>query len=203
MSQPTFHLRPFVSFLLLFSFLLSALSGVALFLRPEGSLAAWVGWSALGLDKKEWEGLHATAVVMLFLGAALHLALNWRPLLAYCRRGAAGRTPAWREGGAALLLAVLLLAGTLGKWLPMRRLIELRARFKGGAGLVRVAPPMADAESRTMAEWARFLGLDEARLLAAARAANLRVAGPGQTLAEVAERNGLSPEKVFRLLSGK
>ena len=44
--------------MLLLSFLVSAVSGIILFVRPEGSLARWVGWSVLGLDKAQWEAVH-------------------------------------------------------------------------------------------------------------------------------------------------
>ena len=55
---------------------------------------------------------------------------------------------------------------------------------------------------RTLAELCPLLGMDEARLLAAARSAGIRVDSPAQTLAEVAKKNGLSPEKVYILLGG-
>jgi len=203
MGNQAFRWRAFVSFLLFFSFLLSALSGSVLFLRPEGSLAAWSGWSALGLEKNAWEGLHAVSVFVFLLSAIGHLFYNWRPLVAGLRKGKAGKTHAWGESAAALLLAGLLLAGTLGKWLPIRWIVDLRAWFKSGSAVVRVAPPVADAESRTLAELGRQIGMDEARLLAAAAAAHIRVESPAQTLADVACKNGLSPEDVYILLGGK
>jgi len=49
-----FRPRRLVTNLLLLSFLASAISGVILFFRPEGSLARWIGWSVLALDKKQW-----------------------------------------------------------------------------------------------------------------------------------------------------
>jgi hypothetical protein len=58
-----FRWRPFASFGPLWSFVLSALAGIALYLRPEGSLASWSSWSMLGLDKNTWEGVHTLAVL--------------------------------------------------------------------------------------------------------------------------------------------
>lgn len=209
MSKTIFRWRAFVSFLLLFAFLLSALSGVILFLRPEGSLAAWSGWSVLGLEKKDWEALHAVAVILFFLGVIVHLSFNWRSLLAYCR----GRTAqaaallrgmgACRELFAALLLSGLLFAATLGRWFPARGILDLRTWFKGGAGVIRIMPPVADAGMRTLAELCPLLGMDESRLLAAARSAGIRVESPAQTLADVAKKNGLSPQEAYILLGGK
>jgi hypothetical protein len=209
MGKNTFRWRAFVSFLLLFSFLLSGISGVILFLRPEGSLAAWSGWALLGLDKRGWEAVHAVAIVYFLLGAGVHLAFNGRALLAYCRRktgliAAARRgTGACRELALALLLSALVLAAALGGWIPARWIIEMRAGFKSGAGAVNVPPPVVDAEQRTLAELCPLLGTDESRLLAVARRAGIRVDSPAQTLADVARKNGLSPEEVYILLGGK
>ena len=205
MNNRSFRWRAFVSFILLGSFLLSALSGVILFLRPEGSLAAWSGWSALGLDKKDWEALHAVAIFFFLLWAAGHVAFNGRALVAYCRRraGQAQGANRFRELFAAALLTGLVVTASLGRWLPARWIVDLRAWFKSGAAVLDLLPPVAAAEQRTLAELGRPLGMDGARLLAAARASGIRVESLAQTLAEVARVNGLSPEKVYIALKGK
>ena len=205
MKNNTFRWRVFISFFLAGTFLLSAVSGIILFLRPEGSLAAWTGWSLLGLDKKGWEGLHAAAIFFFLLSAVTHLAYNWRALLAYCRRrGEQGKgTGRCREFAAALLLASLLLAGALGNWPPLRWIVDLRGAFKSGAAVVAVPPPVAAAEKMTLAELCPLLGVSGEELLAAARRSGIRVEGLGQTLEEAAEKNGLSPEKAFVLLGAK
>ncbi|MBN2345310.1 MAG: DUF4405 domain-containing protein [Candidatus Aminicenantes bacterium] len=205
MNKIGFRWRVFVSLFLLLAFLLSAVSGGILFLRPEGSLAAWSGWSALGLDKKAWEGLHAVSVFFFLLGAVAHLAFHWRSLLAYCRgRGGQGRVPGrLREFAAALVLAGLLLAGTLGKWPPLRWIVDLRAWLKGGAAVMETAPPADAAWKLTLAELCPLLGVDGTRLLEDARRRRLRVESLAQTLEEVARTNGLSPQQAYRLLFGK
>ncbi len=207
MSDNIFRWRAFVSFLLLFSFLLSALSGVVLFLRPEGSLAAWSGWSVLGLGKKQWEELHAVMVLLFLAGAVAHLLYNWRGLAAHCRRRREQVASLLRARGgcrelfAALLLSVLALAAAQGGWLPARWLFSLRAAFKSGPVGGASQPPVADAQTRTLAEIGRLLGLDEAGLLSAAAAVGIRVESPAQTLEDIARKNGLSPQEVYRRLS--
>jgi hypothetical protein len=204
MGKSTFRWRVFVSYLLFFTFILSALSGVVLFLRPEGTLAAWSGWSTLGLDKKGWEALHAVAIVVFLFGALAHLAFHWRTLLAYCRRKTApGASMPRGELAVALLLSGLVLAAALGRWFPARVITDLRAWFKDGAGGGRVRPPVLDAGMRTLAELCPLLGMAEPRLLSIARRAGIRVENSAQTLAEVAGKNGLSPEEVYILLRGK
>jgi hypothetical protein len=205
----TFRWRAFISFLLLFSFLLSALSGVLLFARPEGSLAAWTAWSALGLDKKQWEGVHVVSVFLFFFSVLVHLVFNWRALTAYCRRrkeqaGTSFKNPGrWREFSAAALLAVLLLIATLLKWAPAQWLVDLRGAYKSGSPYVAATPPSADADKLSLAKLCPLLGIDEAQLLAAARRSHIRVESLAQTLAEGAMANSTTPEKVFILLKTK
>jgi hypothetical protein len=80
-----FHFRNFTSLLLFLLFSICALSGLMLYLRPEGSLANWVGWSALGMDKKQWEGIHAVFVLVFSIAVLVHLIYNWKVLAANLR----------------------------------------------------------------------------------------------------------------------
>ncbi len=205
MARKIFRWRAFASLFLALMFLLSAVSGILLFLRPEGSLAAWTGWSALGLDKKGWEALHAVSIFFFLICAVVHLANNWRALLAYCRRrqeqtAAGGR---FRELAAALVLTGLLLAGTLRQWPPLRWLVDWRGIFKSGTTIMEIAPPAANAEKLTLAGLCPLLGVEENELLDTASRQDLSVESLEQTLAEVAVRNGVSPEEVYLRLGGK
>jgi hypothetical protein len=205
MANKFFRFRAFISFFLAFTFLLSALSGIVLFLRPEGSLAAWTGWSALGLDKKGWEALHLVSIVLFFMCAIAHLAYNWRTLFAYClrKKQKAGRISNWGECIAALLLAGLVVAGTLGQWLPWCWIVDMRGMFKSGMVVMKMAPPAADAEKRPLAELCILLGTSEGQLQETARRNHIRVENMDQTLAEVAIKNNTTPEKIFILLKTK
>lgn len=73
LKKNDFKLRPFISLVLFSSFGLVVFSGLALYLRPEGSLARWTNWKMLGLDKKGWEGAHTFFCLVFVMTAALHL----------------------------------------------------------------------------------------------------------------------------------
>ncbi|MCR4410785.1 MAG: DUF4405 domain-containing protein, partial [Candidatus Saccharicenans sp.] len=78
-----FKFKPFVSFLTVFSFLLLAFSGFILYIRPEGSLARWVGWRAIGLDKSSWETVHIVFCTLFLLAGIIHLVLNFKAIIIY------------------------------------------------------------------------------------------------------------------------
>ena len=201
-----FRFRAFTAFWLAFSFFLSVLSGLILFLRPEGSLAAWTAWTALGLNKKQWEGVHTVFVFVLLISASIHLLYNWRVLTAYCRQKKKqfGRVfkgmAAFRELFAAALLTVLVLIGTIGEWLPYQWLSGWRGAFKSGSALVTLTPPVADADKLSLAVLCALSGISEQRVLRNAGAKGLQLNALSETLSDIAKKNRMSPEKVYGLL---
>ncbi len=201
-----FRFRAFISFWLAFSFLLSVLSGFILFLRPEGSLAAWTAWSVLGLIKKQWEGVHTVFVFVLLISALIHLLYNWRVLAAYFRlkkeqfgRGFKGMA-AYRELIAAALLTGLILVVAIGEWLPCQWLIGWRGAFKSGSALVTITPPVADADKLSLAGLCALSGISEQRVLRNAGARGLQLNSLSETLSDVAKKNRMSPEEIYGLL---
>jgi len=48
----------FVSLLTTFSFIAAAVSGLVLYVSPQGRVAYWQNWTMLRLGKGEWNSLH-------------------------------------------------------------------------------------------------------------------------------------------------
>jgi hypothetical protein len=51
MSTKTLHSRGFASLLTTFSFIVMSISGILLFIVPQGRIAEWTDWRMLGLTK--------------------------------------------------------------------------------------------------------------------------------------------------------
>jgi hypothetical protein len=203
-----FRFRAFVTFLLTFSFLLSALSGIILFLRPEGSLANWVGWNILGVDKKQWEGIHAIFVFLFLLSGMVHFYLNLKPLLSYLRGkqcqlsvAAKSRTVS-QEFIAVLVLVSLIFIGSLCQWSPFKAIVDLRSDIKSGRYVLTLKPPQADTERLTIAELCAVAGISKQQVLSNAESNGVQIGSLAETIDEVARKNRLTPEKVVLLLKG-
>jgi hypothetical protein len=198
-----FRLHRFVTNLLLLSFAISGVSGVVLFFRPEGSLARWLGWSVIGLDKKQWEAVHLVFVVALLLTAVVHVWYNWRPLVAYLRATATSVTrfavPS-RELLAAAAVMLVVFGATLLERPPMSGLVGLRTAMKDGALRTRVLPPTSDADRLTVGELCGRTAMSVPEAIANARAHGIAVSGPSVTLGAVGRENGRSPEAVYRAI---
>lgn len=203
MTHLPFKIRPLVSLTLLGSFLTSLLSGIALYLRPEGALARWLDWSWLGLDKKSWEVIHIGAVLLLLLSGLTHTLLNWKPLWSYLRKKRAPLITHWREALLALVLTLLFTFGPLWHIPPFTELGTLRGAIKNGETQNAPLPPVADAETLTLEKLADLLHTPLETLQQRLLTRGL-VLPPGQpTLSDLALANQLSPALVFLFLSQK
>ncbi|MHB8054887.1 MAG: DUF4405 domain-containing protein [Candidatus Aminicenantales bacterium] len=202
-GKKRFRPRAFASFGLFWSFLVAALAGIVLFFRPEGSLAAWAGWSALSLDKSGWEGIHTLSVVFLIFFCALHVILNWNALWGYLRRTASSFGGAKVEFAAATIIVAVLLVAAIGRWKPLWSLMDARAAIKKGALAVEVLPPSADAAKRSLAELCPGISVSVDVALDRLARAGIRVDDPSRNLEDLAAAFGTSPERLYRLMAGR
>jgi len=197
----SFRWRSFVTCSLAASFLVAAVSGVVLFLRPEGSLARWVGWAVLGAGKAQWEALHIASVVLLLAVSPVHLWLNWKRFVAALAARAAAALRPRRELAAACALVALAAWGSLSGWQPFAAVEGLRSSIKDGRFVVKTPPPAANADRMTVRELCERMNLAPDRAAGDARRHGIVISDPARTLGEIAEELGLSPEEVFEALA--
>jgi len=197
-----FRWRSFVTVGVVLSFVLAVVSGVSLFLRPEGSLARWVSWSLLGADKRQWESLHNAAVLLFALLSSIHIWFNWRPLVAHIRKGSGALLGLRRELAAGAALVAVVAAGSLAGWQPFTAVMDLRGSIKDGRFAVRTPPPALDADKLSVNEVCTRVALTPAEAAANARSRGVAIADASRTLGDIATELGLTPEEVFEAVTG-
>ncbi|MCK5879289.1 MAG: DUF4405 domain-containing protein [Holophagae bacterium] len=104
-----FHLRAYVSTFLGFAGLILVVSGIVLYIAPQGRVAHWVNWRFLGCTKDQWAAVHT---ILSFLFAAIgiwHLVYNWKPFIHYLK-GKASPLLRWKRESTTALLTVILIA---------------------------------------------------------------------------------------------
>jgi hypothetical protein len=106
-----FNWQVFISLNLFFTFLLMLLSGLILYLKPEGTVARWLDWKMLGVEKSGWESMH-TVFSFLFMAFALFhmLKVHLLNLSSYFFNNRSGRK---RELYGSLAITVVFLVGTV------------------------------------------------------------------------------------------
>jgi hypothetical protein len=192
-----FRLRPFISLALFFNFVMIALSGLALYLRPEGSVARWTGWALLGLDKKSWEGVHAIFCITFVMVAVVHLGLNWKTLIRYLREKAeSGLRLRWEWVAALALMGSIMVLSVL-RVSPFYKVMELRSKIKDGKGVVQIEAPEPGFENRSLAAASAYLDLDVNKVMERLRGRGLAVPSPSLPLEEIARLNRLSPQELY------
>jgi predicted DNA-binding protein YlxM (UPF0122 family) len=168
---------------------LLAVTGLVLYGIPwAGNEVDFAAWRVLGLDAEQWADLHRVAGVALFAAAAGAVALG---RLELTRRRSVHALAA--------ALVVLLVVSTLLHWPPVSWLLAGAPSETTGeiAGTTDEGLPYPEAVDEPLAQLARNLGMDTTRVTIALQEAKLRFQGLDESLAEIAERNGTSPEAVY------
>ena len=199
-KNKNFHIRPFISFSLLLSFLLLAFSGLMMYLRPEGSMASWTGWNILGIDKKGWEGIHTLFCILFLVIASIHLVLNWKPLLHYLSRRIAVKRSFRFELAAAAAMVLLVFGIAVLQLPPASNLMKWRSDIKDGSIVVKVQPPVPDFEKRSLREISNFLGVSVDYVLRILYTKGIKFAAPDDSLQKIADQNNRSPQNLFNII---
>ncbi|OFX45228.1 MAG: hypothetical protein A2X13_08980 [Bacteroidetes bacterium GWC2_33_15] len=120
-----FNWQIFISFGLLFSFILIAFSGVILYIAPEGSFSRWIGWNVLGLSKKQWEGQHTVFSYIFIAFCIFHIfRINWELLVSYFKTKNF-KLIYIKEIGITLILLIFVFTGTLMQFQPFSGIMNI------------------------------------------------------------------------------
>jgi hypothetical protein len=190
--------RRTVSLTLFFSFLFLLVSAVVLYDVPEGRLANWIGWTALGLSKEEWTAVHITGGILFLIAGIWHTVLNIRPIIAYMKGRAKG-------GLMPLCIAMLLFStvyiGTLNGWQPMQAIMDENASLKSEYALVYGDPPYGKAELSSLQALCGAMRMDVDAVLKGLRERGLKGELKNtSTLAEIASANDMPPVELYRII---
>ena len=102
------QLRRLVSLTALLTFLLLVLTGVVLYIVPQGRVAYWSGWTLWGLSKTQWTSFHINLALLFLIAGALHVYYNWKAITTYLRDRLKRMVVLTREFVLALLICLLL-----------------------------------------------------------------------------------------------
>ena len=177
--------------------MLLAFSGLALYLRPEGSIAHWTGWSLLGINKKGWEGVHTFFCITFLLAAAVHLAFNWKLILRYLSGGIDTNRRIRRELIAAAGLVIIVLALAILRIPPASKVMEWRSAIKNGTVVIQIQAPEPDFEKRSLKEISAFLGVSIDQISRILKAEGMAVMSPDDSLEKIARQNRMSPQNLY------
>lgn len=201
-------IRRVISLTLLLSFVFLALSGVMLFLSPQGRVAYWAGWTLFGLTKDQYSAVHTTFMVLFLSVGVWHLVLNWKPITGYLKNRSKQMRIFTPEASIALALALFFLVGPLTGLPPFKQFLDAGVEVKEYWEATSGSPPWGHAEENSLQRFCRgmedFERLESQRLVAidceaalqALRARGFGVEGLSQRLVDIADANGTTPQAI-------
>jgi hypothetical protein len=205
-------IRRVISLTVLLSFFFLALSGLMLFLSPQGRVAYWAGWSLFGLDKEQYTAIHTTFMLLFLTVGIWHVVLNWKVIVGYLKNRTKQVRIITPESSLSLVIAFAFLVGPLAGLPPFRQFLDAGEHLKAYWEVVRGSPPWGHAEESSLQRFCRgmedFERLENQRLLtidcdealAGLRSRGLTVDGLSQRLVDIAEANRTTPQALATLI---
>ncbi len=205
MEKKSLNMRSTTAFLVTAAFLLCAVTGIVLFIVPQGRIANWVDWRLVGLLKDEWAQVHIVFGLLFLIFGIIHLyPYNWPTFKAYLAKRTAGRLDYRRpkkEFVVATVLSVLLVAGAVANVPPVSYLFDFNAWSKESwVASKDYEPPFGHAEEFSLSGFAKKMNMDLDAAMAEMQAKGLAFDGPRQSLGEIAKANGVSAMDVYMLI---
>ena len=193
--------RAFIAFLVTWSFAVLTVTGLVLYIVPQGRVAFWTHWSLLGLGKAGWADVHMLFGGMLFVTGVLHLYFNWKPFKKYLAERVKGHLELKRELITSLGAALLLIAGAIADLPPISWVFDLNETIKDSwASKPGHAPPFGHAEEVALPALSQRANFNLEAALGAFAAAGIDVANPRANLAQIARANDTTPAALYALI---
>jgi hypothetical protein len=205
MSAPSkkFSWKAFISFYIVFSFIVLGLSGIVLYVAPPGRIANWSVWQLVGLSKAQWQAVHTIFAALFLVTASFHLYFNWKVLTAYLRTKMHEGMRMKRELGVASAAGAALLALTIGGVPPFSTVMDAGDEIKNAWTVPANEPPIPHAEELTIAKLAETVKVPVDKAWANLEQHGVVVDDREMTVGQIAERNKLTPQQVYQRIQSE
>lgn len=196
------HIRGFVSLLTALSFLIMAVSGLILFIVPEGRIANWHDWRFLGLTKNQWGDMHISTSLLFVLAGAWHIWINWRALVSYFRNRKYKTLQLKPELSIAALTTIFFTVGAVYSVPPVSYVLSLNDAIKQSwIHGPQDEPVINHAEAMQFAAFLQKADIEPAAAIAELERQGLRINAPDEKLADIARNNRTSPAEIYKRIA--
>jgi len=201
MNQKSIHTRGLTSFFTLFGFLVMSITGLILYIVPEGRIAYWVDWRFLGLTKSDWGNIHILSSILFIIAGIFHTWFNWKPLLNYFRDRLTRGLKLRKELGITLAVTVVVVASALFHIPPLGYFLDLNEFIKEKWIVSeRYEPPFGHAEQLSLEAFAIKMNIDLEGAAAELRQNGIDFESPEEALEDIARNNGISPMDLYMII---
>ena len=196
-----FNWQSFISIGLLISFIVMLLSGVILYVAPEGSLSRWVGWDVMNLTKKQWEHQHSIFSLVFILFSVFHIIkINWGLLLSYFALENKKLTNI-KELLAAFIISILVFVGTFFNLSPFENIIKFGSNISENQTIGVKRPDIPDVDKLLLSEFSeKVFNISITEMEIILETNNLKIDNTNVTVNEFCLKNDMSPQELYLLI---
>jgi hypothetical protein len=200
MKNNTFSWRRFTSFNLMLSFLVISITGIVLYIVPPGRVAFWINWTMFGLTKEDWAAVHTLFSFLFIIFSAIHIFFNWKTFLSYLRDKISRNIGIKKEFSFAVILTLVVFTGTLFGFPPFSTTMDFGESIKNSWEEGAAVAPAPHTELQTLQQVSDEFGMQIDRVIGKLGRNGIEATGPGQTLKQIAEENGIAPSEVYTVI---
>ncbi|PLX38499.1 MAG: hypothetical protein C0606_09890 [Hyphomicrobiales bacterium] len=192
--------RSLVAFLVTWAFVVLTVTGIVLYIVPQGRIAYWTHWVLAGLEKEEWAAVHMIFGGLFIATGVLHLYFNWKPFKKYLAERVKGHLEFSREVYLSLAITVALIALTVFNLPPASWVLDLNTIAKDAWVTKDLEPPFGHAEEFSLAGLSKRMDIDVDKAMAALKEKGIAFAGPNESLEKIARANGITPKDIYAVM---
>ncbi len=193
--------RSLTAFLVTWSFVVLTVTGIVLYIVPQGRIAYWVHWSLVGLEKEQWGWVHMMFGGVFIVTGILHLYFNWKPFKKYLADRVKGHLEIKQELVTSLGLTALVIILSIYNLPPASWIISLNGIVKDAwVTSPELEPPFGHAEEVSLAGIARRMDFDLKPALAELKIQGLHFDSERDSLDKVARLNETTPMAVYQIM---
>ncbi len=193
-----FNWQSFISIGLLLSFFIMLVSGIVLYIAPEGSLSRWIGWDILNLSKKQWEYQHTIFSYLFILFSIFHVfKINWSYLISYFVVEKF-KMIFLKEIIVAVVITVLIFMGTLFNWSPFKNVIQFGNKISDSYAEKVKIPNIPDAEKLSLNDFAKeVFNISYSDLVSNLKKFDFDKVDENSTVIDFCNQNDITPEEFY------
>lgn len=201
MAKKSWHTRGLTSLLTLAGFLVMSITGLILYICPQGRIAYWTDWHLLGLTKTNWGDIHILSSLLFIIAGAFHIYFNWKPLMNYLQDKIRGGLKLKKEIALSTAATILVTLAGIYHIPPLSYLIDLNEAIKEAWVIEKeYEPPFGHAELLSLKVFCKKVEIPYDKAVAELKAKGFVQVEPNLSLAEIAKANKTSPLGLYRVI---
>ena len=193
--------RSLVAFIVTWAFVILTITGLVIYVVPQGRIAYWTHWSLLGLSKEQWGDVHMMFGGIFIIAGIIHLYFNWKPFKKFLADRVKGHLQLKQEFVIAMVFSLVIVVMSIFHIPPVSWVFDLNQILKESwVTSPELEPPFGHAEEVSLAGLSRRMNLDLQQGIKALKRQGFSFSGPQDSLEKIARANNVTPMDVYAVI---